>query len=158
MPAWYEKTYYENVTIPGEARLAAATDLGVHRGYAFRSGKCTIETEKHNAVDNTALLYPPCGQPMPKSTKRKGTDMDIKEDGHMIPAPFEPVLREMRTTAVDEPGLLAGSSATDNLPQLAGGVSPPVTNPNYICWFLKNRVDLDRVLYENEGVRGIHGM
>lgn len=79
-----------------------------------------------------------------KTSKRKGVDnsVDSVAEGQLYPGPADPHMKLLQQS-VEEPGVLAGSSAKFNLPnikctswQIVGG---------YIWIPLARRVDLDRV-------------
>jgi hypothetical protein len=140
IPLWYARMYSEYVEKPKLERIRQMNDPNVNLAKVWRERRCMEVL----GLDYVEALYPKVDEPKMKKSKRLGNKADIIQQGESYPAPFDLVLFQMRTKAVDEPGLLAGSSATDNLPQLTGGICHGPT-ANYICWRLHHRVDLDRV-------------
>ncbi len=143
VPAWYARQYAERIEEVRTQLMEATTDPERNVAQTWRKG----DAEKHFGISGF-VLYP--GTPHPprsKKSKRVGAEADKVQPGDLCTGPEDMHLKRRRVLALEEPGLLAGSSVTDNLPVLSGGCHTQAAS-NYAWAPLVVRVDIDRV-YQN---------
>ncbi|MCP4240002.1 MAG: hypothetical protein GY772_05530 [bacterium] len=143
IPAWYKGMYDEYAK--GQAfQQFLQTDPSTNPGYAWRSGQAE-RAERVNPQKRAFDLYPRgtvgAQAPASKRSRRAGVEADIRAPGTMYDGPADPGMAERRA-ALEEPGLLAGTS-TSVLPML---VLRDVATGGYKWVPLARRVDLDRLL------------
>ncbi len=140
VPAWYTRQYAERVQKVREQLAEATTHPDRNIAQVWRKG----EAHKHFGIAEFALYPEGLNLPQPKRSKRQGSAADRVQPGEKYTGPDDVHAKRARTLALEEPGLLAGSSVTQNLPVLSGG-SHAQAAINY-CWVpLFVRVDIDRV-------------
>ncbi|MFY7907832.1 MAG: hypothetical protein ACOVO0_16985, partial [Burkholderiaceae bacterium] len=140
IPAWYEREYQERIWKPKQELLR----LNAPEANPGRTWRLGLAAETFGVPSR--FVYYPGGVPgnqvaTPAKSKRVGKDRDVRREGEFNTAPFDPSAALVEK-AIEEPGILAGSSAKINLPVIQGEWKEKA---GYVWCPLRVRMDLDRV-------------